>query len=264
MSNNINLNNANKVKNDEYYTIRADVNAIMDSIINYYHKVNIPIDQVMFIFPADTSDSEFVKYAISHNLVYNNFLCIGKENWIIGLNPMGQYCIVTNPPFSKLNYYFTNFIFDYVGFPNIQYTFIVPPLIISTEWYFSRFAKVFNYYPKFIKSLFETPAGDMININSMVISTIPNLTDKHLEPSHEEEPPLDIQEKKNNYVQKIRYFYWMVNHNKFEVGDEVKLSCNSITFNTWLNQQGWDLQKKNPSNKRNEGEFAFLVWKKIR
>ena len=98
MSKNLNLNRSQYNCDNEFYPLRPDVDAIMEEIQRYYD--DLGIKDVMYLFPADTEYSEFVKYAISHNLVYTNFVCIGKEAWIINGNPTRQYCVVTNPPFS--------------------------------------------------------------------------------------------------------------------------------------------------------------------
>ena len=53
-------------KDDEFYTQKELVEFIMNSLIKQS-------PNALFIFPCDTDNSEFVKYAKGHNLKYLNF-----------------------------------------------------------------------------------------------------------------------------------------------------------------------------------------------
>ena len=259
MSKNLNFNRSQYNCDNEFYTLRPDVDAIMDELQRYYD--NLGIKDVMYLFPADTDDSEFVKYAISHNLVYTNFVCIGKEAWIINGNPTKHYCIVTNPPFSKLKHYFENVINMLIGNPYVTLTYIVPTLLGTYKW-FEPYLNKFTYYSTLISSNYMRPDGAVSNINSMVISSIPSFKCKMLVPAKEEEPTPAMISKEDKYLQKIRYFYWMLNHNQFQLGDEVWLSPNSIQFTKWLNSIGWKLIET--QNRLPNGEFRIFIWKKIK
>ena len=81
-----------------------------------------------------------------------------------------------------------------------------------------------------IDGKFFRPDGSISHVNTIVMSTIKSFNSPMLIPSEEEEPPMAIQSKEDNNLCKIRYFYWMLNHDKFKKGDKVYLSPNSISY----------------------------------
>ena len=135
------------------------------------------------------------------------------------------------------------------------------PTLVSTYKWFEGYLPSFTYYGNMINDKFFRPDGSIAHVNTIVMSTIYDLDAPMLVPSEEEEPPIDIQDKKDNFVQKIRYFYWMINHDKYQKGDTVALSPNSISFSRWLKKMGWQLIN---TQIRIGDKFRSFEWMKVR
>ena len=155
-------------KDDEFYTQKELVEFIMNSLIK-------KSPNALFIFPCDTNNSEFVKYAKEHNLKYLNLTEFNDINVYVGeLNC--DYEIVTNPPFTKIRD-FANKMLNFKDLhPNTNITFL--STTITALKFYSFVLPHFSVYKVLWKNFISPNAEHETRaVSTMLLSTHKNNKD---------------------------------------------------------------------------------------
>ena len=137
MNSNKNLNVAKVNQDDEFYTLRDNVDYIMDPL-----KEGL----TLVILPCDGEQSNFTKYCNENNILHHNMDEFNKLRWPFDCYNIKKVDIITNPPFSKL----ADFIEACLAFKDthphveVNITFIAPVVVSSLV--FKKYLKLFHCY----------------------------------------------------------------------------------------------------------------------
>ena len=166
---NTKLNNAKAKKDDEFYTLREDVERIFKELTEQ----KIITDEVLIQLPFDGEKSEFYKYIknkyaglIDFKFDYKNFPY--QKNGIV----------VSNPPFSILR----EILLFYVN-KNIKFFLVAPLTSMATEVCIKLFNDRLINYSYLPITKFKKPSGDYANVMCIIITNIKEYKPKFWTPA---------------------------------------------------------------------------------
>lgn len=137
MNSNKNLNVAKVNQDDEFYTLRDNVDYIMNPLKGSLSLV---------ILPCDGEHSNFAKYCYENNILNHRLTEFNELRWPYDVGNFKKVDIITNPPFSKLQ----DFIEACLAFRDthpaveVNITFIAPVVVSSLV--FKKYLKLFHCY----------------------------------------------------------------------------------------------------------------------
>ena len=149
-------------KDDEFYTQKELVEFIMNSLIK-------KSPNALFIFPCDTNNSEFVKYAKEHNLKYLNFTEFNDINLVVG-EVYDNYEIVTNPPFTKIRDFAMKMLDFKSTHPHTNITFL-SSTITALKFYNFVLPHFFTYKVLWKNFIAPNSEHETKAISTMLLST---------------------------------------------------------------------------------------------
>lgn len=174
---NQNLQDAKNIKNDEFYTPQT----LCDYVFDYVY--NTLGNNCIYLLGADQDWSTFVKYAKLNNLTHlYNFDILNPP---VDFNVTQEFCLVTNPPFSKLNKIIPLWADLIKKHTNIKICLFVPLVDMQTK-YFENTLKDVNWWvykiPSALSWYYSNGKKKEKIRNIAILSNIPNLLPMPNEP----------------------------------------------------------------------------------
>ena len=244
------LNHAKKTKNNEWMTNPQLADVMMSSMVK-----NQPANTT-YICPADSDESEIVKWAKAHNLKLdywpNNFLDLPNH---VKDPDHNHYCVVTNPPFSE----FSKFLQDegvrkVLNHPNVSYGFVLPTTNIATPSY-EPYNKTSNFYAiRGNLAKFNRPPDEKTGkipdgqLNTTVFMTNVNLDNAWPEPwlnwHHPPESKRPVHDIMLPDGKRETSVMWLQNHH-------------------YMKSQGWEIDHYDYYPPKELHKFKNLVWRRV-
>lgn len=170
------LQAAFKAKNDEYYTLMEDVEAIVKAFSHHLKGKRVYCN-------CDTEESNFYRYLRDH---YDELELAGLDRSFISYDDPENLekldacdVVITNPPFSIYSEYLPTII-DH----GKDYVLIAPLSGIGTPWQYNLWKAGKLQYTRIKPTKFRTPTGEVKGVGSLVITSFTDMDRFEIE--HEE------------------------------------------------------------------------------